>query len=279
MSKRRQESAKKGSPAWMATFSDLMNLLLCFFVMLFSLSTINDEDFEILKQSFKNDYVSFFDGGQSFFDNSTSNSDMSIVESEGSANGQNTDDFEKVEDLDEQVAKVEKFDESLEVVEEQKKMYSDKMFEEVSDMLEEQNLGSDMVKIEKDEQNNYVMLTVAGSLLFDSGAVEIKEECKPVLSRIGDILLMFAGYQIEIVGHTDSVPVGPNHPYKDNNELSTDRALSTFYYLVNEKGLDPATMKYSGRGEYDPIAENDTLKGRQQNRRIEIKIFNDLSRY
>lgn len=247
--------------------------------MLFSFATISDEDFEMFKKTMQSDYINFFEGGTSFFDNSSSNDLMTPIDSDFSANGQSTDEFEKVEDLDKDVAKLEKFDESLEVVEEQKKLYSDKMYEEVKDMLKEQNLGTDLVKLEEDEQSNYVMLTVAGSLLFDSGVVEIKEECKPVLSQIGDILLMFAGYQIEIVGHTDSIPVGHNHSYKDNNELSTDRALSTFYYLVNEKGLDPANIKYSGRGQYDPVATNETKEGRQQNRRIEIKIYNDLSRY
>ena len=91
---------------------------------------------------------------------------------------------------------------------------------------------------------------------------------------------MYAGYQIEIEGHTDNVPVtATNRSYQDNNELSSERALSTFYYLVNKKGLDPAMLKYSGRGEYDPIASNDTAEGRQQNRRVEIKIFNELSKY
>ena len=279
MSSRRQEPAKKGSPAWMATFSDLMNLLLCYFVMLFSFATINDEDFERFKKTMQSDYINIFDGGTSIFNNSSSNDMPTPIDSEFSANGQSTDEFEKVEDLEKDVAKLDKFEESLEVVEEQKKLYSEKMYDEVSNMLQEQNLGTDLVKLEEDEQSNYVMLNVAGSLLFDSGAVEIKDECKPVLSQIGDILLMFAGYQIEIIGHTDSVPVAHNRPYKDNNELSTDRALSTFYYLVNEKGLDPVNIKYSGRGEYDPVATNETKEGRQQNRRIEIRIYNDLGRY
>lgn len=269
MSRKREESPKPGSPAWMTTFGDLMNLLLCFFVMLFSMSTIDEADYEILKQSFKSDYTSFFDGGRSFLDNSSSNDEVSIVDNNFSANGQSDDDVEKVENLEE----------SMETIDEQKKLYSDKMYEEISDMLQEQELSSNVVTVKKDENNNYIMLSIAGSLLFDSGDVKLKEDALPVLSKVGDILLMFAGYQIEIEGHTDNVPVTGNHTYKDNNELSSDRALSTFYYLVNEKGLDPAAMKYSGRGEYNPIASNNTAEGRQQNRRVEIKIYNELSRY
>lgn len=270
MSKRREESPKPGAPAWTTTFGDLMNLLLCFFVMLFSMSTISEADYEKIKQSFKNDYTSFLDGGLSIFDNSSSNDEVSLVENQFSANGRSDDDYEKVENLEE----------SIETVDEQKKLYSDKMYSEVSDMLEDQQLDADVISVEVDKDYNYIMMTLSGSLLFDSAEVSLKEDALPVLSKIGDILMMFGGYQIEIVGHTDNVPVtSPNHTFKDNNELSSDRALSTFYYLVNEKGLDPATLKYSGRGEYDPIASNDTAEGRQQNRRVEIKIYNELSRY
>lgn len=270
LSKRKQEQPKKGSPAWMTTFGDLMNLLLCFFVMLFSMSTIDPVKYEELRQSFKSDYTSFLQGGFSIFDNSSSNDELSVVENDFSANGMSDDDVEKVENLEE----------SIETVDEQKQLYSEKMYEEISEMLEQQELDSGIVSLDMDENNNYIVMTLSGSLLFDSGAVELREEAEPVLSRIGDILLMFAGYEIEIEGHTDNVPVTPGlHSYADNNELSSDRALNTFYYLVNEKGLDPAMLKYSGRGEYDPIASNDTEEGRQQNRRVEIKIYNELSRY
>ena len=270
MSRRRREEAKKGSPAWMATFSDLMNLLLCFFVLLFSMSTIDESEYEKLKQSFKNDYTSFLDGGMSILDNSSANDQLSVKPNHFSANGISDDDYEKVENLEE----------SIETVEKQKALYSEKMMEEVHKMLEKQGLGGDIVQLEADQENNYIEMTLQGSLLFESGEIQLRENALPILSKIGDILLMFPGYQIEIVGHTDNVPVtNPNQSYRDNNELSSDRALSTFYYLVNNKGLDPATMKYSGRGQYDPVASNDTKEGRKQNRRVEIKIYNSLSRY
>lgn len=270
VSKRRQEEAKAGSPAWMATFSDLMNLLLCFFVMLFSMSTVDADAYEELKQSFKNDYTSFLDGGMSFMDNSSANDEPAVTQNQFSANGVSDDEYEKVENLEE----------SIETIEQQKALYSEKMYEEMGDLLEEQELDSGIVSLDVDEDNNYIVLTLSGSLLFDSGETQLKEDALSVLSKVGDVLMMYAGYQIEIVGHTDNVPVtSNNHSYKDNNELSTDRALSTFYYLVNEKGLDPANMKFSGRGEYDPVASNETEAGRKQNRRVEIKIYNELARY
>ena len=270
LSKKRPEEPKKGAPEWTTTFGDLMNLLLCFFVMLFAMSSIDAQKYDEIRDSFKNDNHSFLTGGLGILNNSDSGDEYSIIGDNASDNGVS----------DEEVSEVENLDESLETVQEQKQLYSEKMYDEMLDMLEEQELTSNTVSLTMDSEYNYIMLSLSGSLLFDSGAVELKQEAMPILSKIGDILLMYAGYQIEIEGHTDNVPVtSTNRSYKDNNELSSDRALSTFYYLVNEKGIDPATMKYSGRGEYDPIASNDTPEGRQQNRRVEIKIYNELSRY
>ena len=270
MSKKRVEEPKKGAPEWTTTFGDLMNLLLCFFVMLFAMSTIDVQKYDQIRDSFQSDYTGILSGGLGIFNNSSSSGEFTIVEHNTNSNGSSGDEVEKVENLDE----------SLKAVQEQKQLYSEKMYDEVVEMLKDQELNSNTVDLTVDSQYNYIMLSLSGSLLFESGAVELKGDAIPILSKIGDILLMFAGYQIEIEGHTDNVPVtSTNRSYKDNNELSSERALSTFYYLVNEKGLDPATMKYSGRGEYDPIVSNDTAKGRQQNRRVEIKIYNELSRY
>ncbi len=65
--------------------------------------------------------------------------------------------------------------------------------------------------------------------------------------------------------------------FPSNNELSDARALSVFYYLIEHTSLDPAKVKHSGRGEYNPIADNSTAEGRALNRRVEIKIYNTLS--
>ena len=65
--------------------------------------------------------------------------------------------------------------------------------------------------------------------------------------------------------------------YRDNNWLSSARALNAAEYLIDNSGLDPTNLKYSGRGEYEPIASNSTEEGRAKNRRIEIKIYNAYS--
>ena len=131
----------------------------------------------------------------------------------------------------------------------------------------------DGISLSMDPDSNYVMFNIEGAVLFRSGDTKLMEEALPVMSKIGDILKGYPDNQIEIIGHTDNVPVKKQTTYLDNNELSSDRALSAFYYFVQQKGMNPARIKYSGRGEYEPIADNTTEQGRQKNRRIEIRVY------
>ena len=64
--------------------------------------------------------------------------------------------------------------------------------------------------------------------------------------------------------------------YSNNDELSGGRSLSVFNYLIDHTNLDPSMVKHSGRGEYMPIADNSTAEGRAMNRRVEIRIYNDV---
>ena len=131
-------------------------------------------------------------------------------------------------------------------------------------------------EIDVDFTAQYVSLTLNGALLFDSGSAELKEEAKPLMDKIGQLLARYAQSTIEIEGHTDNVPIH-NARFADNNELSSFRALSVFNYFMETTFLDPATIKHSGRGEYLPVADNATPEGRAQNRRVEIKIYHSLS--
>ena len=114
-----------------------------------------------------------------------------------------------------------------------------------------------------------MQLTLQGAILFDSGSVDIKKDAYPILDKVGSILETFAGGTIEIEGHTDNVPMSGSK-YSNNDELSDGRALSVFYYLVGHTSLNPANIMHTGRGEYDPVADNSTPEGRARNRRVEI---------
>ena len=269
MAKQRQEDPPKGSPAWMATFSDLMNLLLCFFVLLFSMSTIDAQKFELLAASF-NQTFSIFDAG------ATAIGDGVLV-SNGVSQLNELDDYINSTGRDNEGDVIpEDLETAVEKVDEAKLQESEEMAELIEESLKEANLEKE-VDIEFTAQ--YVQLTLNGALLFDSGSVELRQESLPMMSQIGKILERYAKSTIEIEGHTDNVPMKGNGKYSNNDELSAGRALSVFYYLEENTTLDMSLVKHAGRGEYIPIADNSTPEGRQMNRRVEIKIYNSLSGY
>ena len=160
-------------------------------------------------------------------------------------------------------------------IEQAKLEESEELAEKIEESVQEESLEG-IVDIEFTSQ--YVQLTLQGSLLFDSGSTELKEQSLPVLDQIGVMLERYAESTIEIEGHTDNVPMS-GAKYSNNDELSGGRSLSVFNYLMGNTNLDPAMVKHSGRGEYMPIADNSTPEGRAMNRRVEIRIFNSLSSY
>lgn len=153
---------------------------------------------------------------------------------------------------------------------------STKMQEDIEEMLKESNFAQD-VELEADVQ--YVQLTLNGALLFDSGKSSIREDAIPLVDKVGEILRGYSDKMIEITGHTDSVPLNGNGKFDDNIDLSTARAKTVAFYIVDNKGINISNIKFSGRGEYEPIASNATVQGRAQNRRVEIKIYNELNSY
>lgn len=268
MAKKKQEEPPKGSPAWMATFSDLMNLLLCFFVMLFAMSTIDAQKFEQVAASF-NQTFSIFDAGAMTIGDGVligmGVSQLNELDEYINSTGKNPEGELMPENL--QTA--------AEMIDEAKIEESEEMAEKIEEVLEEKNLENE-IDIEFTAQ--YVQLTLNGALLFDSGSVEIKEEALPLMNQLGIILQRFSEGTVEIEGHTDNVPMSGSK-YSNNDELSSGRALSVFYYLENNTTLDMSKIKHSGRGEYQPVADNSTPEGRAKNRRVEIKIYNALSAY
>lgn len=260
--KKKEEVPAPGSPAWMATFSDLMNLLLCFFVLLFAMSTVDAQKLQQVAASFNEDF-SIFEGG------ATAIGDGILI-----SNG-----VSQLNELDQYINSTGKTAESEENVdafeefEKQQLAESEQLAEQIQEAVDESQFANE---IEIDFTSQYVSLNLNGALLFDSGSAELKEEAKPLLDKIGQLLGRYAQSTIEIEGHTDNVPIH-NSRFADNNELSSFRALSVFNYFMETTFLDPANLKHSGRGEYVPVADNNTPEGRAQNRRVEIKIYHSLS--
>lgn len=266
--RKKQEDVPAGSPAWMATFSDLMNLLLCFFVLLFSMSSVDAEKYQQVVASLSNSF-SIFSGGGATVGEGT-------LISDGVSQLNELDDFynnlgaasdtEENQDGD----PLEKYKEELAA--EQKKE-TEKLYEEVVDLSEKEKV-QDYVQIDVDANYQYVQVSMSGAILFDSGKAEIKSQAIPILKKVGNILKVYDKRLIKIEGHTDNVPISGNGgKYQSNMDLSADRAISVWNYLIKEKNLDPKTLEASGRSEYNPVASNKTEDGRSKNRRVEIKIY------
>lgn len=275
MARERKEEPPKGAPAWTATFGDLMNLLLCFFVLLFSMSSVDAQKFSLMAESFSQAF-SIFDGGSSSTGGGIliSNGVNQLFELEQYINSSGETDEGQAAPSPSGEAE-EKIEEAEKKMEEAGLKESEELSEKVDEAISEQNL-SDVIDVEFTSQ--YVQLTLQGSLLFDSGSTVLKEESLPVLDKIGIMLERYAQSTIEVEGHTDNVPMS-GAKYSNNDELSSGRALSVFNYLIEHADINPAIIKHSGRGEYVPIADNSTAEGRALNRRVEIRIYNSLSSY
>lgn len=268
MANRKPEEPPKGAPAWQSTFADLMNLLLCFFVLLFSMSTVDAQKFEMIAAAFNETFSIFSAGATAIGDG--------VLISQGVSQLNELDRFiNSTGKLDEGETVSEDLATAQEEIEQAQIEESEELAEKIQEAVEEQGLGKE---IDIDFTAQYVQLTLKGSLLFDSGSTELKPDVLPVLDQVGVILQRYAGSTIEIEGHTDNVPMS-GAKYSNNDELSSGRALSVFNYLLSTTNLDPAMVKHSGRGEYVPVADNSTAEGRTMNRRVEIKIYNSLSSY
>lgn len=266
MAKKKQEEAPKGSPAWMATFSDLMNLLLCFFVLLFSMSTVSEEKFQMVIASLQSQISIFEKGGTTIGDGDLVGGGIRQLEFMDTyynelANSKNDEEVEEEGDSREQF-KQDALAESEEIA------------EDVQGAIDELGI-SNAVEIDFDEQ--YVMLNLSGAILFASGKAEILPDAEIVLEKVALVLEHYDKNIIEVEGHTDNVPVSKKSKYENNNVLSMYRALSVADFIREVTDLNPAYVKSSGRGEFAPIADNTTVEGRMRNRRVVIKIYNSYS--
>lgn len=132
------------------------------------------------------------------------------------------------------------------------------------------NLGNDN-KIEVIENEKGITLRLKDTLLFDSGSADIKENSISTISNIANFLTTIDNPVI-IEGHTDSIPI-KNSIYATNWELSSARAINIIKYLTENYQLSPKRLSAVGYGEYAPIYDNTTNKGREKNRRVDIIIL------
>ena len=128
-----------------------------------------------------------------------------------------------------------------------------------------------------------VYISLADNMLYKSGSYEVNDRAEQTLSKIAKIITDYKDYDVLIEGNTDNVPINTANDkmrnIRNNWDLSCLRAASVVQYLQDRFGVNPKRLTAGGRGEYNPLATNDTELGKQRNRRTQIIITPKLDQF
>lgn len=267
MSKKKEHHEEHADESWLIPYADLLTLLLALFIVLFATSQVDSEKFSEMKRAFGSVFAggsgAIGAGGMDVFGNGSKTqesvnmedyihinqlSEVTVTTSEttadtspsgsGEGSGNGIPLGQRLEELQA------KFDQYITEHE-----LSGKLHTEVS--------------------SETVMIIISDVVLFDSGSASIKAGFYETIHAIGSILADNPDLEVQILGHTDNVPIF-NGYYETNWDLSSARALNFMKELLQDKRLDPKYYSAIGFGEYRPIASNDTEAGRSLNRRVEV---------
>jgi len=123
-----------------------------------------------------------------------------------------------------------------------------------------------------------VYISLSDNMLYKSGSYEISDRAGETLSKIAKIIMDYRDYEVLIEGNTDTDPISKQN-IRNNWDLSALRASSVVQALQNQYGVDPKRLTAGGRGEYNPIADNNTAEGKARNRRTQIIITPKLDQF
>ncbi len=222
--------------AWMLTFSDMVTLLLTFFVMLLSMSTM---DIHRVQKIF-----SSFTGGGGVLEFAKEAEIPTYAE-----------ELRKLSKLS--LEQLPKEDILRDVVFGQTKPEADAV------------LGSFIKEIKIKRTDQGLALIFGAKILFDSASADLKPASRPLLERLAEIIKQ-VNRPVSIEGHTDDRPLAPTARFASNWDLSLARALAVRDILVDQMGVNPWRIRVAAMGSARPVAANDTPEGRAQNRRIEV---------
>ncbi len=237
MAKKCKCDCPKCLPEWLAAFGDLMSLLLCFFVLLLSMSTMDAKKVQ--------EAIGSLAGALSVLEGGTK-TEISRERQQITTPMQKQDETaQKIKTLNRTVI-------------------------EVNEMIK--TSGGPEAVLEEGEDG--FMIRLPASLLFEKGKAEItNDDAILFLKRIALIIKKLPNdLSLHVIGHTDDRPPQKGSGFKDNWELSTARAVSVVKELIKD-GVNPKRLTACGRAEFDPIATNKTEAGRAKNRRVELYFF------
>lgn len=237
MGKQKCPECEECLPAWLAAFGDLMSLLLCFFVLLLSMSSMDAKKVSEAIGSLSG-AMSVLEGGMK-----TEISKKRIQES----------------------TPIESQDETSQTVNRVQQAIAD------ANEMQQKQQGPE---ITLEEAQEGFVIKIPATLLFKAGSATIDNQDALLFLKRMALLIdeMPNDVEVSVQGHTDNTGPGVNSPFKDNWELSTARAISVLKELEID-GVDPKRMNATGYAEFHPVATNATRIGREKNRRVELKFF------
>jgi len=232
--KRRREEKTGNLERWLLTYSDLITLLMIFFVVMYALSSINSRKFQAMAISL----AKAMGGGQSVFVN------PGVSLAPGVSN-------------EAELARETAENNELERIRKELQGYID------------QNGLNGKVSVNIEERG--VVLSFQEVALFPLGSAELTPGARDMIVKVGQILLKTSQY-IRVEGHTDNLPINTRE-FPSNWELSVARSTRVVQELIHRLDFPPQRLSATGYGEFRPRAPNDTVENRQQNRRVDIVIL------
>lgn len=246
MARKKRDSG--GGYSWMDTYGDMVTLLLTFFIMLFSMSTVNEDKWKILVQAFSR---------------TSGAAAQQVVIGPSQGDGDNIMPSTGEDDLN--IGEPDIINE--------KPIDLNELYEFLMAFIEQNNMEAE-VKVEKDSANN-VYISFDNNIFFDGDKSNLRPESYPVLTFIGDCLKSVEEQVLMtcVIGHTAYIPGSAVNDWL----LSMERASKITTFFEATSGLDTKKVKGEGYGSNYPVASNETPEGRAKNRRVQIMVIgNDL---
>jgi chemotaxis protein MotB len=262
-----------GLPPWLATFADLMSLLMCFFVLLLSFAEVDAQRFKKMAESMKDAF-----GVQREVPAVEVVKGTSVVMQEfspGKPEPTITDEIRQTtSDLEQEFLQQESLQDSSVDIDEAKAAMQAKLEQEVKAQADELKqmleveITEGVIQVETESTNIIIRIQEKGS--FPSGRANLNPEFFKVISKITEVIANTPG-KIIVAGHTDNIPISTKR-FRSNWELSSARAVTVVHAMLSNAELDPNRFLIQGYADSKPLESNDTPEGRAKNRRVELVI-------
>jgi len=246
--RKRKQEEHENLERWLVSFADFMTLLFAFFVVMYSISSVNEGKYRVLSDSLSDTFQK-------------EQSSPEVIEFNNKPSQPEESDSENLIELPIPNDTVE------ELVKEDKNPTLNEISNEVSGAVEDL-INNGLISI--DENENWLEIEIKSSILFQSGGSVLSEEAEDVLASLAKIIKAYPN-QIQVEGYTDNVPIKTQR-FPSNWELSSSRAASVVHLFADE-GVTPNNMQAIGYGEFRPKVSNNNAKGRSENRRVVLVIL------